>query len=48
MEALPGGFSGAGLQMLLAWLGFQVLSSTLWAQHLRALAGVEQPAHVLG
>jgi hypothetical protein len=39
VEALPGGFSGAGLQLILAWLGFQVLSSTLWAQHLRALAG---------
>ena len=37
--ALPGGFSGAGLELLLAWLGFQVLSSSLWAQHLRHLAG---------
>lgn len=37
--ALPGGFSGAGLQLLLAWLGFQILSSAVWAQHLRRLAG---------
>lgn len=37
--ALPGGFRGAGLQLLLAWLGFQILSSTLWARHLRGLAG---------
>lgn len=37
--ALPGGFSGAGLQLLLAWLGFQILSTSLWAQHLRGLAG---------
>lgn len=38
-KAVPGGFSGPGLQLLLAWLGFQILSSTLWAQHLRGLAG---------
>jgi hypothetical protein len=37
--ALPGGFSGPGLQLILAWLGFQVLSSSLWAQHLLGLAG---------
>ena len=37
--ALPGGFSGAGLELLGAWLGFQILSSSLWAQHLRHLAG---------
>jgi len=38
-KAVPGGFSGPGIQLLLAWLGFQILSSTLWAQHLRRLAG---------
>jgi len=38
-KAVPGGFSGPGIQLLLAWLGFQILSSTLWAQHLRGLAG---------
>ena len=38
-KAVPGGFSGPGIQLLLAWLGFQILSSTLWAQHLRSLAG---------
>lgn len=38
-RALPGGFSGPGLQLILAWLGFQALSGSLWAQHLRALAG---------
>jgi len=37
--ALPGGFSGAGLQLIFAWLGFQVLSSTLWALHLKRLVG---------
>lgn len=37
--ALPGGFSGAGLQLLTAWLGFQLMSSTLWAWHLKSLAG---------
>ena len=37
--ALPGGLAGAGLQLMLAWLGFQLLSSTLWAQHLSDLAG---------
>jgi len=36
---LPGGFSGAGWQLMFAWLGFQLLSSTLWAHHLRKLAG---------
>jgi len=38
-RAISGGFSGAGLQLILAWLGFQVLSSSAWAQHLRGLAG---------
>lgn len=39
LGSLPGGFSGAGLQLMLAWLGFQVFSSTIWALHLRGLAG---------
>lgn len=38
-EALPGGLSAWGLQLLLGWLGFHVLTSTLWALHLKALAG---------
>ena len=38
-STVPGGFSGAGLQLILAWLGFQVLSSSIWALHLRGLAG---------
>lgn len=37
--ALPGGFTTAGIQLILAWLGFQVLTSTLWARHLQSLAG---------
>ncbi len=39
MTGLPGGFSGAGIQFLLGWLAFQVLTSLAWAVHLRALAG---------
>jgi len=38
-EALPGGFRPWGVQLLLGWLCFQVLTSTLWALHLRAAAG---------
>jgi len=39
VPALPGGFSGPGLQLIMAWLGFQIFSSASWAQHLRGLAG---------
>lgn len=38
-QALPGGFGPWGLQLLLGWLGFHVLTSALWAAHLRAAAG---------
>lgn len=38
-EALPGGFSGPGLELLAAWVLLQVLPAALWAQHLRSKAG---------
>jgi len=38
-EALPGGGSGPGLELLAAWVLLQVLPATLWAQHLRSKAG---------
>lgn len=38
-EALPGGFSRWGLNLLAGWLCFHVLTSTFWALHLKALAG---------
>jgi len=37
--ALPGGGSSWGLHLLAGWLCFHVLTSTLWAVHLKALAG---------
>jgi len=36
---LGGGFSGWGLQLMAGWLCFHVLTATLWALHLRSLAG---------
>ena len=36
---LGGGFSRWGLQLLAGWLCFHVLTATLWAMHLRSLAG---------
>jgi hypothetical protein len=38
-EALPGGSSPWGLQLLLGWFCFQTLPGFLWALHLRAAAG---------
>ncbi len=37
--ALAGGLRGWGLQLLAGWLCFHVLTSALWAAHLKALAG---------
>ncbi|HNX95316.1 MAG TPA: hypothetical protein PKL14_09160 [Holophaga sp.] len=39
IEAIPGGFSRWGIQLMLAWGAFQVLTSAAWALHLRKLAG---------
>lgn len=39
VEALPGGFSRWGLQLLAGWLAFSLLTSVLWALHLRGLTG---------
>lgn len=38
-EALAGGLSGPGLELMAAWALLQVLPATFWAQHLRAKAG---------
>lgn len=38
-EALGGGFTGWGLQLILGWVCFQLLTGLAWAQHLRDLAG---------
>lgn len=38
-EAVPGGFSRWGLQLMTGWLTFSLLSNLLWAVHLRALTG---------
>jgi len=38
-QALPGGFSRWGLQLLGGWLAFSLLTSVLWALHLRRLTG---------
>ncbi len=37
--ALPGGLGSWGLQLMAGWLCFHVLTSVLWAQHMRSLAG---------
>ena len=37
-QALRGGFSPAGLQLILAWVAFDALSGTAWALHLKGLA----------
>jgi hypothetical protein len=37
-EALPGGFTRLGWQLILAWLAFDALSGTAWALHLKSLA----------
>lgn len=37
-EAVSGGFSGRGLQLILAWIVFDALSGTAWALHLEGLA----------
>jgi hypothetical protein len=37
--AARGGFSRWGLQLMAAWLAFSLLTSVLWALHLRRLAG---------
>ena len=37
--ALDGGFARWGLHLMAGWLCFHVLTSTLWALHLKALAG---------
>jgi hypothetical protein len=37
-EALPGGFTSHGLQLILAWVAFDALSGTAWALHLKGLA----------
>ncbi|HWQ08276.1 MAG TPA: hypothetical protein VN436_04190, partial [Holophaga sp.] len=36
--ALPGGFSSAGIHLILAWVVFDALSGTAWALHLKELA----------
>ncbi len=38
-EALPGGLSGWGLHLILAWVLFQALGSAAWALHLRGFIG---------
>jgi len=38
-EAVPGGFSRLGLQLMAGWLAFSLLSNLLWAVHLRSLTG---------
>jgi hypothetical protein len=38
-QALPGGFSRWGLQLMAGWLAFSLLSNLLWALHLRSLTG---------
>jgi hypothetical protein len=38
-EALPGGFSGWGLHLILAWVCLQALGSAAWAVHLRGFVG---------
>jgi hypothetical protein len=37
-NAVPGGFSKAGLQLILAWIAFDALSGAAWALHLKELA----------
>jgi hypothetical protein len=37
--SLAGGFSRAGLELLLAWAAFFLLSNVFWALHLRGLVG---------
>lgn len=38
-DAMSGGFSSAGIQLILAWIAFDALSGTAWALHLKELAG---------
>jgi hypothetical protein len=38
-QAIPGGFSSWGLQLMLAWVSFEALTSAAWAFHLRKLVG---------
>ena len=37
--AVPGGCSRWGVQLMLAWLGFSLLTNVLWAGHLKRLTG---------
>ena len=37
-NAIPGGFSSRGLQLIFAWVAFDALSGTAWALHLKSLA----------
>jgi hypothetical protein len=39
IKALPGGFSGSGLQLIMAWVAFQALAPLSWAAHLRSKVG---------
>ena len=47
-EALPGGANRWGIQLLLAWITFEVLTSTAWANHLKGLVGHSALANYWG
>lgn len=38
-EAVPGGFSRLGLQLMAGWLAFSLCTDLLWVLHLKALTG---------
>ena len=38
-EAIPGGSSIWGIQLILAWIAFEALTSAAWTAHIQALAG---------
>jgi hypothetical protein len=38
-EAVPGGLGSWGIQLILAWITFEALTSATWAAHIQKLAG---------